>query len=226
MADDSNIIDHVEPEPQGSGFRSALKFVLLAGCIALVASAIAVMARRRMYSGMNKDDCQNNLRMIGVAVQVYWQDHHQYPGDLQTVFQTGMLNPPTFTCPSSSDVLPADSVIGARGTCSYVYVGGSFGKEAQVDSVIALEDPANHDLDGGNVLYGDGHVEWVTLQNVVQIMNDLQQGMNPPSSNTSLTAKQAAKIYEAKWKALMPQMKSGVWRIPAAIPTMQAAQNP
>ncbi len=196
-----------------------LQVGLIVGCGLILLAGTCSMALRRARSQANAVGCASNLRQIGQAIQLYWQDYHAYPPDLRAVIQTQQIGSQTFTCPASSDVrAPTGTAIGAPGTCSYIYVGIPFLAEIRPDAVVALEDPANHDMDGGNVLYGDGHVEWVALPDVVQILNDLQQGINPPSANTALTKRQATKVYEMKWKALMPRLKSGVWRIPSTRP--------
>ena len=52
-------------------------------------------------------------------------------------------------CPSTTD----------RG-CSYHYVPG-YGTTSDPTQIIAYDDPANHQGQGGNILYVDGHVAWV-----------------------------------------------------------------
>ena len=163
--------------------------------------------------------CASNLRQIGQAIQLYCQDFKAYPPDLRAVVQTQQISTEVFTCTSSSDVkAPSAAALGSSGTCSYIYVGASLPLNVPPDAIVILEDPANHDMDGSNVLYADGHVVWVDFPNLAQALSDLQQGTNPPSATPALTSSQAKKLYNTKWKPLMPSLKSGVWRIPTTAP--------
>ena len=71
----------------------------------------------------------------------------------------------------------------------------------------------------GNVLFADGHVEFLNLPTIQHILNELNTGHNPPSSLTPTLSQAAAeKDYQTNWKPRMPQLKSGVWHIPTTQP--------
>lgn len=100
---------------------------------------------------------------------------------------------------------------GQGGHCSYLYVGSDLSaKTVNPDAIVALEDPANHEMRGQNVLFADGHVEWITLPEAMAYLNDLANGINPPKSRlpngTKVTASEAAakNDYEKNWRARMP----------------------
>jgi hypothetical protein len=40
--------------------------------------------------------------------------------------------------------------------------------------------PTNHGGDGLNVLYGNGHVDWVPPRDATYLLSELQAGFNPP----------------------------------------------
>jgi prepilin-type processing-associated H-X9-DG protein len=46
---------------------------------------------------------------------------------------------------------------------SYVYKGAGKNNATPADVVVLYEKPDNHDEDGVNFLYGDGHVEWQSM---------------------------------------------------------------
>jgi prepilin-type processing-associated H-X9-DG protein len=48
------------------------------------------------------------------------------------------------------------------------------------DGILAYEPMRNHGGAGVNVLYGDGHVEWVTGEKAKWIIGELKAGHNPP----------------------------------------------
>ncbi len=87
------------------------------------------------------------------------------------------LTPAVFVCPSSNQE-PASAADtagvvaelkaeekaepGHRKCLSYVYVGkGLNTATVSATAIVAYEPLDNHDGDGTNVLFGDGHAEWV-----------------------------------------------------------------
>jgi len=48
------------------------------------------------------------------------------------------------------------------------------------DTVVLYEPMTNHDNDGINILWGDGHVSFHSRQEAQQIINDVEAGKNPP----------------------------------------------
>ena len=196
-----------------------LQIGLVAGCVLLLIGGVCGIALNNAFTGLKQEHCAGNLRQIGIAIQIYWQDHHTYPPDFQATLLTQAILPGHFICPASSDVPASPGVrVGAPGTCSYIYVGASLPAQAKPNAIVALEDPTNHGMEGGRALFADGSVGWLGMPYIVQVLNDLQQGINPPSATTTLTPAQAAKIYDTKWKPLMPLLKSGIWRVPTTAP--------
>jgi prepilin-type processing-associated H-X9-DG protein len=54
---------------------------------------------------------------------------------------------------------------------SYTYVGAGMNNTAGAEEVVLHEKDDNHDQDGMNLLFGDGHVEWDTLETAQQRIN-------------------------------------------------------
>jgi prepilin-type processing-associated H-X9-DG protein len=97
--------------------------------------------------------CAANLRGIGQSCHIYANDYDEwFPPDLQTLINAGHLTPGELQCPSEAN--PSTLVL------DYVYVPG-LQATAPVDWILAHEDPANHNGEGGNVLYVDSHVEFL-----------------------------------------------------------------
>jgi prepilin-type processing-associated H-X9-DG protein len=63
---------------------------------------------------------------------------------------------------------------------SYIYCGAGFTSRGPANAVLAYEPLSNHDGDGTNVLYGDGHVSFLDRKETDYLIAELQAGHNPP----------------------------------------------
>ena len=134
-----------------------------------VAAAVVAAGLHLAEAAWIKSACQSNLVQVGRAVVIYAEAHGgRYPDTLGDMLTTTDISPAAFVCPASADVpaigpttrAVADNLT-AGGHVSYVYVGrGLTTRTVTPSTVIAYEPLANHG-DGGNVLYGDGHAEWL-----------------------------------------------------------------
>jgi len=97
--------------------------------------------------------CSANLRGIGQSCHIYANDYDEwFPPDLQTLIDAGHITLGELQCPSEGN--PSQAVF------DYTYVPG-LQATVPVDWILAYEDPANHNREGGNVLYIDSHVEFL-----------------------------------------------------------------
>jgi prepilin-type processing-associated H-X9-DG protein len=148
--------------------------------------------------------CAANLKCIGQALLLYSMDHNgKYPPTLEDLITDPSVDITTevVICPSTSvkrasaaspEELRKVLVSGGRPDAfvsapkrpsmhmSYIYLAGSFDKTAPPDAVFAYEPLSNHDGDGTNVLYGDGHVSFLNRQEALRLIAELQSGHNPP----------------------------------------------
>jgi prepilin-type processing-associated H-X9-DG protein len=210
-------IDYGRPEPRKpSSLYTWL--TLLAIVLLLLSIIVPTLARLREQSSYLP--CPANLRGIGQALYLYAADHAgHYPPDLQTVFATQPVTPSKFICPSTSDAEPSSpSDLSLPNHCSYIYVGANLTTQSNPVCIVALEDPANHAMESVNVLFADGHVESFELTFLMQSLNDLAAGKNPPAFTTTFTQATARQDYNQHWKSRMPQLKTGVWLIPTTQP--------
>jgi len=126
-------------------------------------------------------------------MKMYAMDHDgAFPPDFPTLLANEDLAPKVFICPSSKDevdeplrttrptVKPRYTL--GPGHCSYIYcVPPDFRDSTpNVDTILAYEPPSNHDNNGMNVLYADGHVDWVAETG--WIISELKAGHNPPAT--------------------------------------------
>jgi prepilin-type processing-associated H-X9-DG protein len=132
----------------------------------------------------NRVKCASNERQIGQAILLYANENKgKYPPDLGTLIKTQDITVEVFTCPSSDNVVPPDIMKGTKDqqaawvnqNASYTYVGQGMNFNAPADAVVLYEHGDNHQEDGMNFLYGDGHVEWQQMAAAEQTLRTLQK---------------------------------------------------
>jgi hypothetical protein len=114
--------------------------------------------------------CASNLKQIGLAVSMYAKDHGgRYPDRFEDLIVAEDIGSEVFVCPKSDDtpakgrsVAEMVGNLSAGGHLSYVYLGKGWDvKTVNPSAVLAYEPLSNHDGLGGNILYGDGHFEFM-----------------------------------------------------------------
>ena len=138
------------------------------------------------YSGgrerANRVKCASNLRYIGECIGQYAREHQgKYPDDLQQLIIDADLNPEVLICPSSNQekapgATTAESAANAHKDLhySYLYLGKGLVKPVEPLLVIAYERKGNHEDDGMNVLFADGHDEWFGRANMRKLLAQIE----------------------------------------------------
>jgi prepilin-type processing-associated H-X9-DG protein len=130
--------------------------------------SILLPALNRAREVANRVKCANNMRQIGLAMELYKNDNHgAYPPDLGILTKTEDLAASVFACPSAPTVVPsglsADQTADWVDTNSdYIYTGSGLSGTLDPAYILLYEKDADH-RDGMNLLYGDGHVEFCQL---------------------------------------------------------------
>lgn len=143
------------------------------GLMAVIGLAIGVAAwlvltggSRACHETPRRVMCASNLAQIGRALSLYAQENGDtYPPTPSLLLMTQDLVPEVFVCPVS-DVERAptrEAFVGTFADSSYLYLAGGLTDVSKLgdDVVLLIDRPENHDGDGGNVLFADGHVEFI-----------------------------------------------------------------
>lgn len=156
------------------------------GSAALMTS-VMLPSLNRARETANRVKCASNMRQIGQAILLYANENKgNYPPDLGTLIRTEDITADAFICPSSNVSLPGN--IGqmkpeqiaqwVNEHSPYIYVGKGLNNNAPADRVVLYEQLEDHDKDGGNFLYGDGHVEFLARAAYEQELQKIQAGEN------------------------------------------------
>ena len=132
--------------------------------------------------------CASNLLQIGQGIALYANDHGgRFPDDLSLLVLHADLSPGALICASSIEEqatgetveeVAANSI--KRGHCSFIYVGRGLTWPAAEDLIVAYEYDENHEGQGMNILFADGHVEWFTMEVAKGLI--AKQQTNPPTT--------------------------------------------
>jgi prepilin-type processing-associated H-X9-DG protein len=178
-------LEYATPAPKR---RTPFYLALAFAAVAIFAMVSNLTSTGRPRAVANRVKCASNLRQIGQAILIYSNDHNgQYPDDFQTLLLTTDITSECFVCPSSNDVLatgPTTQAIANNlttgGHLSYMYLGkGMNTRTISADTVVAYEPLSNHGNDGSNVLFGDGHVEFL-LAPAIKAMETAMKAKSGP----------------------------------------------
>lgn len=148
-------------------------FILLAAMLLALGFSIVVSSAprcRHCGSSYERASCASHLKQIGLGILMYSNENQgQYPDRLEDVLLTQDIGPEPFICPSSNDTnapgaTPAEQAanLSAGGHLSYIYLGKGWNdKTVQPTAVVAYEPLSDHG-EGGNILFGDGHVSFLS----------------------------------------------------------------
>jgi prepilin-type processing-associated H-X9-DG protein len=146
-------------------------------------ASILLPSLNRARETANRVKCASNERQIGLAILLYSNENKgKYPPDLGTLLRTQDITIDVFVCPTSDDAVPAGVRTGGMDAqvkwvnenSSYVYVGAGMNFNAAADTVVLYEKTGNHGEDGMNFLYGDGHVEWQSMEVAQQLIKNVE----------------------------------------------------
>ncbi|HEV2295217.1 MAG TPA: hypothetical protein VGR35_15295 [Tepidisphaeraceae bacterium] len=177
-ADDRAIHFHkVTPFPGADYFGTQSQALL--GQNAMMIS-ILLPSLNRARETANRVKCASNLRQIGLAMLLHSNENKgKYPDALGELLKQD-LTIDVFVCPSSNNEVPPEVKAGGLEAqmawvnehSSYVYAGAGKTNQEPAENVVAYEHMHNHDHDGINLLFGDGHVEFFQRDGALRLLNE------------------------------------------------------
>ncbi|MGB7158458.1 MAG: DUF4190 domain-containing protein [Tepidisphaeraceae bacterium] len=153
--------------------------------------AITVPSLGRARETANRVKCASNMKQLGLAILLYANENRgAYPETIEQLLLTQDITADIYVCPSTNDTkatgADAQAIINdmaSGGHQSYVYVGKGLTNNLPAETVVAYEPMTNHDGDGTNILFGDGHVEFLGKAEAEKVIQQVEAGQNPPGAS-------------------------------------------
>lgn len=184
----------VQTRQRRTGGRGMAIAGLVLGLFTLVAVlpiqvAVLLPALNRAREQANRVKCAANMKQLGMSMMIYGQANgDKFPDKLEDLAL--MPSPPVsgaFVCPDD-DKTPASGTaaqvaagIGDGRHSTYVYVGRGLAlAEPEGATTVLLYEPLGvHQREGMNVLFVDGHVEWLSADQAQTILDQAAKGGKP-----------------------------------------------
>jgi prepilin-type processing-associated H-X9-DG protein len=120
----------------------------------------------------------SNLRQIGQAILLYTNDHQgQYPDSFATILLNEDVTSEVFVSPSRNEtpaIGPTTQAIAnqlsATGHVSYIYLGRGLSTNTVTPNTIVAYEKILNSSSATNMLFGDGHVEFVDPPTTAKIL--------------------------------------------------------
>jgi prepilin-type processing-associated H-X9-DG protein len=171
-------------DPSVGGKGAAIGGICTGGAALLVLPcmlSILLPSLSRARETASRVKCASNMRLIGQGLMLYAnENNNQYPPTLKDLLANQPLGTNYFICPDTKDTPAASAAtLLSGGHESYFYVPG-LNTSASATTVLLYEPLTDHQ-DGMNVLFGDGHVEFINKIMSQQAITSIQSGQNPPN---------------------------------------------
>ena len=196
------MLDYGPPNRPRPFYRRVSAWVVFVGSIAVTAFALELLHAPKSRPASGGAKCASNEQQIGLAILLYQQDHGgHYPDSLAAILSAQQIGASVLICPDSNDspaVLPppppgqdqpttqqATAALAVPGHASYIYCGHADWTDANVpaDAVVLYEPVADHG-NGSNILFGDGHAEFIQMPRAARLIAAAAATTRPVSAAT------------------------------------------
>jgi prepilin-type processing-associated H-X9-DG protein len=170
----------VSPFPGSTALAADPVTAYMSGAGPALALGVLMPSVSRARETANRVKSGSNLRQIGQGVMLYANDHKgSNPPDLGTLLKEEELTPEVFIAPQTEKMVPPDvrtmtreqQAAWVEQNADYVYLGkGKSAFKMKPDEVLAHEKLEVGRGQGVNVLFGDGHVEWMPVPAAQQVL--------------------------------------------------------
>ena len=140
-----------------------------------LAISMILPALNRAREQANRVKSANNLKQIGIASLMYANTHQgRFAPSLGVLLQQEELSPDVFFSPGSGHAPPSrpadarEKMNWVNENSDYVYVGADKTSRSPANAVVAYE-KLDENTDGVNILFADGHIEFVTIDEARRI---------------------------------------------------------
>jgi prepilin-type processing-associated H-X9-DG protein len=181
----SEPLEYARPTaPAGKSARVIVMWAIVGTLAFAFLVSILLPALNSRQPPSNRLVSASNLKQIGLAMIMYANEHHgEFPDSMRTILANEDLTPDVFVNPGGSDNRAAGPTTQAMladfakpGRCSYLYFGRGLLDTGDPTTVVACEAPGSQRWTGMNVLFLDGHVEFVDQKAAQQIRVALASG--------------------------------------------------
>jgi prepilin-type processing-associated H-X9-DG protein len=175
-------LDYAQQD-DGKRPRKLVSIVFWGFLFALLIAAI-IPSLRYPHPSSSRFKSASNLKQIGIAIQMYANDHnHHFPDSMRELLIGDYLTPSTFVEGSQGSTVAQGPTTRAMladfakpGHCSYLYFGAALSTADDPRTVVACEAPGSQRWQGINLLFADGHVEFVDAPAAMQLRAALAKG--------------------------------------------------
>jgi prepilin-type processing-associated H-X9-DG protein len=153
------------------GGGSFITAVAVWGCL----SAVMLPSFSRARELSKRLVCAANLQSIGTNVQLYaGGTTPPTPLKIDDLVKQGVITPPMLICPSNES-----------GTANYVLVAPTDLPDPPPPRTVVMYEPkSNHADEGGNILFADGHVEFVKAPEYDRLIAGIPTATPAPTDRT------------------------------------------
>jgi prepilin-type processing-associated H-X9-DG protein len=163
---------------------------IVGAAVAIVLAAFMLLPSLTLPRDVGYDflECQSHMHQIGLAMIMYANGDSlaRFPNDLPALLTTQELDPYVFVCPSTNDTRAPGATLTEQarhlydgGRESYIYLGAGLTSNAPSDVIVLFEPLTDHHGKGSNVLFADGHVEFLKKPAIEQVVLMYQRNIRP-----------------------------------------------